>query len=399
MEDHTGKQFRLILCILTLFILQPAAYLQAADEEGCIICHKYPGLARIDLNSGVTRLFYVSDQIYTNSVHGAVLCRNCHLNLDVIPHTDAKKVDCATKCHIKEPSTDKEFSHGTHYTDIDASVHGKFTKDGKEKKFSEDMPGCIDCHVNPAYRPVSGIMSREEGISAEALRRCLGCHEDKDWTNRFYQHFSHRLQTSKAPLETVKLCLRCHKDGEMMDRHGLITTSNYKDSYHWKGVLFGDPDSPDCIGCHAPVGFPVHSMTTMLEPTSAVHKNNLRQTCANPSGVQQCHPNPSDSFIKGEIHQMKMGIEETVAAFTGDQATLCESDALRKERRSRVLFADVDIESGTLDKEEIFHRKVYSLVRYVYTLLIAVVIGGMLVHQFLDYYRTLKSGHGHGEEN
>lgn len=398
MKDNEAKQGHFFLWIVMLFTLLVAQTLCAADEEGCLICHKYPGLGRIDQETGSLRLFYVNDDTYKTSVHGKVLCRNCHLNLDVIPHTDARKVDCATKCHLKEPSTDREFSHGSHYTEINNSIHGKFTNDGKPKRFSEDMPGCTDCHLNSIYRPVTSMTSQEAGVSADALRRCLGCHEDKDWTNRFYRHFSHRLHSSKTSKETVLLCLQCHENGKMMSRHGLIATANYKDTYHWKGVLFGDANAPDCISCHAPVGYPVHSMNTMLEPSSAVHKNNLRQTCSNTSGVQQCHPNATAKFAEGEIHQAGLGLEDTVAAFIKDETALSDIDVLRKERRFRNLFANVDLDPGTFDEDEAFHRKVYGLVRYIYTLLITVVIGGMLLHQIMDFYRTVKNLKKHGEE-
>ncbi len=136
----------------------------AADEEGCLICHKYSGLARLDQKTGSIRLFYVNNNKYNNSVHGKVLCRNCHLKLDVIPHTDAIKVDCSTKCHLKEPSTDIEFSHGNLYEEVNNSIHGKGTAD-KQKKFSGDMPGCTDCHLNTVYEPVHGF-DQEAGIQA-----------------------------------------------------------------------------------------------------------------------------------------------------------------------------------------------------------------------------------------
>lgn len=361
----------------------------AADEEGCLICHKYSGLARIDQKTGKTHLFYVPDYLYKNSVHGKVLCRNCHLNLDVIPHNDAKKVDCATKCHLKEPSTDKDFSHANLYEEVNLSIHGKGAPEDP-KKFPEDMPGCTDCHLNTVYKPVYGF-DQEPGISRDALRRCIGCHTTKEWATRYYQHFTHRLHRSRTAVETVNLCLNCHQNEKMMARHELPSTSNYRDTYHWKGVLYGDKNAPDCISCHAPVGYSVHSLKSMQSKDSPVYPANLQRTCVNEEGVQSCHPRAVENFARGKIHKTGIGFDETVASFVRGEVTLSDITALRKERRFRNLMEFKDEDLSTLNEEERFQFKVYMIVKYVYTLLITFVIGGMLIHQLMDLYRTVRN--------
>lgn len=389
-KNTTVYTFFLAWALVTMFIAPNQVI--AADEEGCMICHKYSGLARLD-KTGKTRLFYVNNDTYNNTVHGKVLCRNCHLNLDVIPHTDAKKVDCSTKCHIKEPSTDVEFSHGNLYAEVNASIHGKTRSEGELKKNSNDMPGCTDCHYNTVYKPVHDSSSQQEGIALDSLRRCIGCHTDKDWSKRYYQHFTHRLHASKTPVETVNLCLNCHQDESMMIRHGLPAATNYRDTYHWKGVLYGDKDSPNCISCHAPVGYSVHSLKGMHDKASPVNSVNLQRTCINEEGAQECHPNAVASFAnQGKVHQTGLGFEETVAAFVQGKDTLDEISALKKERRFRALMSDIDeAELSAMNDKELFQIKVYMLVKYVYTLLITVVIGGMLIHQLMDFYRTVQN--------
>jgi hypothetical protein len=365
----------------------------AADEEACLICHKYSGLARIDQKTGKVRLFYVPYTKYKNSVHGKILCRNCHLNLDVIPHVDAKKVDCSTKCHLKEPSTDVDFSHANLFQEVNKSIHGKGAAENP-KKYSQDMPECTDCHSNTLYQPVQGL-DQEEGISRDALRRCIGCHTTQEWANRYYQHFTHRLHRSRTALETVNLCLNCHQDDQLMARHNLPATSNYRDTFHWKGVLYGDQNAPDCISCHAPVGYSVHSLTSMQSKDSPVHPQNLQRTCANDLGTQKCHPGAVQSFARGKIHQTGLGFDDTVAAVVKGESALDEITALRKERRFRNLMDIDDAELSALSEEERFHHKVYIIVKFAYTLLITVVIGGMLLHQLMDLYRTMKNRDTH----
>ncbi|MDW7773002.1 MAG: hypothetical protein SCH71_08945 [Desulfobulbaceae bacterium] len=387
----TGCILFLVGTILTLFLF--SSRVNAADEEGCAICHKYSGLARIDQQTGKIRLFYVTEEKYQNSVHGKVLCRNCHLNLDKIPHNDAQKVDCSTKCHLKEPSTEIEFSHSNLYEEVNLSIHGKGTPEDA-KKYLQDMPGCTDCHKNTVYQPVQGF-EQDSGISQDALRRCIGCHTKEEWANRYYQHFTHRLHRSKTSIETVNLCLNCHQDAQMMNRHELPATANYRDTYHWKGVMYGDQNAPDCISCHAPVGYSVHSLKSMQSKESAVHPQNLRQTCANTEGTQQCHPRATESFARGKIHKTGLGFDETVAAFVKGEAVITDISALRKERRFRNLMEIDDEELSALNEQERFQFTVYMIVKYVYTLLITVVIGGMLIHQLMDLYRTVKNRNNH----
>lgn len=386
--------------LLALFIAPPWGFSEesaplpkSTDEEGCLICHRYSGLARIDQKTSKIRLFYIPDYKYKDSVHGKVLCRNCHLNLDVIPHVDSKKVDCSTKCHLKEPSTDADFSHANLYDEVNKSIHGKGTEENP-KKYPQDMPGCTDCHINTVYQPVQGL-DQAPGISRDALRRCIGCHTKEEWAVRYYQHFTHRLHRSRTALETVNLCLNCHQDDQMMTRHGLPATSNYRDTYHWKGVLYGDPNSPDCISCHAPVGYSVHSLASMQSKDSAVHQQNLQQTCANELGTQKCHPAATEAFARGKIHLTPLGFEDTVAAVIRGEAVFEEIKDLRKERRFQNLMDIDEDELAAMDEKERFQHQIYIIVKLVYTLLITVVIGGMLIHQLMDLYRTVKNRQNH----
>ena len=345
------------------------------DEEDCMICHRYPGLARIDQKTGKLRLFYVSPALYGNSVHENVLCRYCHQGLDVIPHNNIKKVDCSNKCHIKEPSTEREFSHKNIYERLIHSVHSSGTPTHK-KKFPQDFPRCPDCHVNQVYKPVADLKTMRPGINKDALRRCLGCHTDKKWATRFYQHFSHRMHRAKSAKQLVDLCLACHSDPQKMVRHGLEPVSGYKDTFHWKAVLYGDPNAPDCLSCHAPQGFgiDVHSMEKVTNKKSPVYPKNRPLTCANTYGTQQCHPGATYEFAMGKVHKLPV--------------TLTGETGLVRPAKSRALAPGVKLEQ--LSSTEKMQRRIYYLVKVLYTLLITMVVGGMIIHQALDFYRVLK---------
>ena len=89
--------------------------------------------------TGKKRVFYVNEKMFANSVHGNLRCKSCHVGLDKIPHTDIKKVDCSTKCHIEEPSTNKEFSHINMIQKYEASGSGNTLFVGEKGTITADF--------------------------------------------------------------------------------------------------------------------------------------------------------------------------------------------------------------------------------------------------------------------
>ncbi len=92
---ETGRLNALISCIfsvLFLFLSSGMAFGTDAvsDTENCLLCHRYPSIGRYD-ESGIKRVFYVNDKKFAGSVHGKLKCKNCHVGLDQIPHTDVQK--------------------------------------------------------------------------------------------------------------------------------------------------------------------------------------------------------------------------------------------------------------------------------------------------------------------
>ena len=58
------------IILLLLFFIGPLnSY--AADIGNCLLCHKYPGLSRID-EDGNLRLLFVNEKVFYNSVHARV---------------------------------------------------------------------------------------------------------------------------------------------------------------------------------------------------------------------------------------------------------------------------------------------------------------------------------------
>ncbi len=279
-----------VILLLAGFLVFPQFMVgsaSAADEENCLMCHKHRGIARID-GKGNLRVFYVDEDAFGRSVHGRVPCRGCHVNITEIPHkVQAKKVNCGTQCHKKEPSTGVDFSHRPVYTNYMRSVHGTDLSNPAPGK-----PVCKYCHLNPLYTRTFGKgadISRQKPIE-RVLARCIACHTDKDWSTTFYMHVEHRLmkRTFRSRLKIVELCGSCHENQTLMKKLGLSENSakavqTYKATYHYKALTLGRTDTADCIDCHThyePYSpHNVHLILRKSDPESAINPENKGSIC------------------------------------------------------------------------------------------------------------------------
>lgn len=350
-----------------------------SDTENCLYCHRYPQMGRYDKTG--KRIFYVNEEMYGNSVHGNLKCTSCHHGLDKIPHTDVKKVDCSQKCHIEEPSTNREFSHINMIKKYEASVHGKGSPENP-KPYPEDLPTCKYCHNNRMYNQYTGKWGKSAALSNETMARCLGCHAEVLWTQRFYTHFTHRMDRRRSQMAIVALCESCHGDQEKMARHGLETIETYKDTFHWSQVKYGVEGAPDCVSCHVPRGYSTHFIRPKTDPTSPLHMANRVNTCSNQGGQQKCHPDATQEFASGRVHAY--GVKASI---------VFRNDVFGNQTQEISLVADRARED--IPEQEIFNYTILRIVRLFYQVLIAVVIGSMCLHQLLDYRRTKKRHRKH----
>jgi hypothetical protein len=286
----------LFFCPFLFFI---PANVFSADIGNCLLCHKYPGLSRID-EEGKFRLLYVNESIFTNSVHAKVKCEGCHTDIKKIPHDPAKKVDCLRECHIIEPSSEQKFSHKDVASFLSKSVHAKVDEKQKSKKYAEDMPDCLDCHDNPIYRPLSFFKRVRPGISEMALGRCRVCHKKDEFIFRFYNHVTTRLHTTRSPKNIAEMCGRCHDDPKVVARHNFTTKAvySYGETFHGKAANYLDERIPDCLDCHVNRGKSVHQMLSHEDPLSITYDTNKAAICTN----IECHPKATPKLANYKVH-------------------------------------------------------------------------------------------------
>jgi hypothetical protein len=282
-----------------LFLLTLCVPAQADDELNCVLCHKYRGLSRID-ESGHFRLFYINEELFDSSPHRRVPCKDCHSDIDRIPHRPAKQVDCTQECHIIEPSGQTNFSHKPVADILAKSAHGRLDDNGNPKEYQEDYPNCKSCHDQPLYRPFS-IFKGEKipGMSKRAISRCESCHTSGTFAEDFYEHVTTRLHKTRFPLETIEVCAKCHEDEGFRERHKLddVITS-YNETFHGKLLRLGSERMPDCIDCHVVEGENSHLVQAKGVVTSSVSNGNLATTCR----TSDCHASASPQLASFKTH-------------------------------------------------------------------------------------------------
>jgi len=292
-----------------LMALAVPCTLQAVDEENCLMCHRFRGLARVE-KDGAYRLFYVDEYLFGRGPHVRVGCKGCHADIETIPHDQAKPVNCLRDCHIEVPNREILFTHAGIDAILEDSVHSG------SGQHPEDMPDCKDCHDEPLFRPVAIFKTARAGVSERALSRCRLCHVDESFVRYFYHHVTTRLHKARDSREVVAMCGSCHADPALARRHGLPdAVSSYLETYHGKAVLLGSRRAPDCMDCHVLEGESVHAMHARNDPRSSVHPKNRNSVCS----TGECHPTASAALSLFDVHSDRNFrthfLEFTVALF------------------------------------------------------------------------------------
>jgi 5-methylcytosine-specific restriction endonuclease McrA len=297
-ETDLVKRRYLLLAMILLFIMGIAlsgdSRVEAADQENCLMCHKYPDLAWTGAD-GHVKNFNINEHIFLNSLHGQVACRGCHSYIKKFPHDPVtQKVNCGNVCHIRPPWAEENFSHKKIIGIFNSSIHA--IKPDESALMKKSDPVCKYCHLNPLYKRVP-----EKTISfGKTLDRCLNCHHRKGVTLA-YRHIMHRLRrkTSRSSQQIVALCAGCHGNVPLMKKLGLperalAAVSTYEESIHGQMVTLGSEKAADCINCHA--SSLLHDIYKPDNPKSSINEKNLQTTCKN------CHKKINKYFIKIAVH-------------------------------------------------------------------------------------------------
>jgi cytochrome b subunit of formate dehydrogenase len=314
----------------------------------------------------VVEEFYSSmhGQVYLQGVDVAPTCTDCHgeheISAITSDHFDKlKRKQLCMDCHVdNEKVVQMSGELVTDITSYEKSAHYQALQDGNEK-----AAVCSDCHTGHHMLPATNDSSE---ISKQNVAKTCGmnadCHlqEYRDYETSIHKqalddgvvdsptctdcHGNHQIEyqhgdgdewTIEHNQFVSKLCSDCHASVELAEKYDLPLgkTDSYYDSYHGLALRANSKYAANCGSCH---GF--HDIKPSTDPESSIHPDNLSETCGS------CHPGAN---IDDEFRQVHLSYEES---------------------ESEVLF----------------------YISKIYVYLIILTIGGMFIHNVLDFFKKRK---------
>ncbi len=373
-------------------------------EEPGHVAGNFPGMS-----------LFVDAEAYRRSVHADVSCTDCHADIKDLPHTARlKHVNCSG-CHSEVAATYAKSRH-------------VLTFDGKPVV---NPPACVDCHG--AHAVPKSSLSTSPVYYRNIAATCTRCHGDKKVTDnrniaipgaaKLYTRSIHNRAIVEMGLNKSATCIDCHGAHNMKDRRDPASSINrtnlpatcgrchygvyaiYKDSVHGTALARGVPDAPNCADCHGE-----HEVLAVSDPNSPVSASAISQrTCPSCHAAEKLAARygvPVDKVLgyQQSFHGLSARLgDKTVAncaSCHGDHAIFPSSDP-RSTINPRNLpvtcgkchpgatanFAKGNIHVGPGGTG----GQIKYWVERVYIWMIVLVIGGMVLHNGLDYFRKMQA--------
>ena len=307
--------------------------------------------------------YFTSDhsKAFKTGVKGAPNCITCHQNSITSLESKGKTADLklaqeklCLSCHLDNPDIRARTAPSAGFiTAYEKSVHGSALARGNYKAAT-----CIDCHTSHRVKngldPISSVfkenipktcgkchteIAEEYKQSVHGVSALKGNKEAPVCTDCHGEHNILKHNNPKAPVAfanvSQQVCSPCHSSVKLTDKFGIQSDrfKTFEDSYHGLALRGGSVEVANCASCHS-----AHNIKPSSDPTSMINKANLSKTCG------RCHKGANQNFAVGKIHV-----------------------------------------SITKEKEPILYW-----IATTYIVLILVVVGGMLVHNVLDFIKKSK---------
>jgi cytochrome b subunit of formate dehydrogenase len=305
-------------------------------------------------------------ETFTQSAHGQAIaagvtgapnCLTCHRHdiagagptRDTLSQKIAQEKLCLS-CHLDNPDVRARTSPTAGFiAAYEKSVHGTALNNGNAR-----AANCVDCHGNHEMRKGSdqaSFVNRkkipetcgkchaeiaaefQQSVHGAALARgntdapsCTNCHGE-------HTIFAHKDPRSSVAAGNVSAqCATCHGSVRLSEKYGIASSrpATFSDTYHGLAMKGGSVDVANCASCHG-----AHNIKPASDPASTVNKANLAATCG------KCHPGANQKFAMGSVHVQMTSADEPMLYW----------------------------------------------IATVYLILIVVVIGGMVVHNLLDFLK------------
>lgn len=353
---------------------------ETGRDVNCLSCHEnhYPTDPTgkggrwnvLNLASSCGKCHSDNSKKYLNSEHyhafkdgmlGAPNCLQCHKNpvAKIHENSDSLKVKIAQEklclsCHLDDPEVRSRTAPTAGFITLyENSVHGSALNSGNPK-----AANCVDCHGS--HEILKSSNNQSPTFKGNISNTCGKCH--KDISNEYNQsihgvavakgnmdapvctdcHGEHNILRHDNPESPVafknlskEVCSPCHSSLKLSNKYGIATDrfNTFADSYHGLAVAGGSVEVANCASCHG-----THNIKPSSDPTSSVNKANLVKTCGG------CHPGANQNFTIGKIHITRQDESEPI---------------------------------------------IYTIAT-MYIILISMTIGGMFIHNLLDFFRKSK---------
>ena len=343
-----------------------------SPSANCIACHGSHRIQNIAVDAGVLCASCHSRQakqmaagIHAENrgepVRNLPTCVTCHtahtvkLRRDPSSPTHRSQIhETCARCHADPKVIAQErIARPRAVALFEQSIHGQAIL----QKGNLAAATCTDCHgaheIRRGADPVSTI------FKANVAATCSRCHGDEAAQFRDSVHGEavsrgvfaaptctdchgeHGIAATRAPgsrvapLTVSKTCAACHEATPVVEEFGLAPrrAGTFFESVHGLAVRGGSPVVANCASCHG-----THNIRPSADPRSTVNPTNLPRTCG------QCHEGASAQLAGTRIH---------VAPGYGEHPWV-------------------------------------TLTRRIYLAIIAIVIGGMGVHNGLDFLAHLR---------
>lgn len=268
----------------------------------------------------------------TSRAHSHETCAACHANPKVVGEGG-----------ILQPRVVILFEHSIHGLAIrEGNLSAATCTDchGAHEIRRPDDPGspvfkrnvaetCGQCHAGEAQEYLASIHGRAVEQGVWEAPTCTDCHGE------------HGIPATRAPgsrvapLTVSKTCAACHAATPLIQEFGLPArrVETFFGSFHGLAIQEGSPVVANCASCHG-----THNIFPSSDPRSTINPRNLPRTCG------KCHPGAGPQLASVKIH---------VAPGFGENPWV-------------------------------------TLARRMYLVIILVTIGGMSVHNGLDFLARLR---------
>jgi len=394
-------------------LLATALTAPAQDAETCLTCHGDPSMFEGDPRAAELT---VDAARWQASIHGQLelQCSDCHQDLagvEDFPHESALAAASCQDCH---PDAVEEWQ---------GSIHGyAFQHLGERAAGERTAPTCASCHGTHDILPADDPASRTH--RTRLVETCGGCHGDAGLrtgglvklaqVTGAYAESVHGRSVQEGS-ERAAVCTDCHgvhavlgkADPNSKIQHGRVAETCGKcheeeariwgSSIHGRALKAGIGDSPTCTDCHGE-----HHILSPKGPDSRTNAHNVAdETCG------KCHDDPDiiekfglQSGVVGSYTDSYHGwaiardheLAATCVSCHSAHGVLPASDPESTVSEARVVetcgkchpAADAAFAASyTHETASISANPINHWIRRFYLVLIAVVIGGMALHNAL----------------